>query len=77
MKYYEPDKLSQRFHGPYPIVEINTNGTVVLQRSDNVCEIVNICKLVPYKGTVNATPEDPATIEEEPPIEDQDVIATV
>ena len=72
MKYYEPDKLSQRLHGPYPIVEINTNGTVVLQRSDNVRETVNIRKLVPYKGA-------PETIaEEEPPTENiEDMIATV
>ena len=73
MKHYEPDKLSQRLHGPYPIVEINTNGTVVLQRSDNVRETVNIRKLVPCKGP----PEDPIA-EEEPPAENiEDMIATV
>ena len=58
MKTYEPDKLSERLHGPYPIVEINTNGTVVIQRSDNVRETVNIRKLVPDKESMNAPPEE-------------------
>ena len=41
-------------HGPYPILECRTNGTVVLQRLKNglIDEVYNIRKLVPYKGPV-------------------------
>ena len=54
IKYYDPDKLEPRLHGPYIIVECRTNSTVVVQMDDNgnVYETFNIRKIVPYKGTM-------------------------
>ena len=47
---YDPDKMQEKLHGPYPILEIRTNGTVRIQRAPNVLETFNIRKIVPYKG---------------------------
>ena len=47
---YDPTKLQEKLHGPYPIVEIRTNGTVSLQRRPGISESFNIRKLRPYKG---------------------------
>ena len=52
---YDPTKLQERLHGPYPIVEIRTNGTVSLQRRPGISESYNIRKLRPYKGPDEAT----------------------
>ena len=47
---YDPDKMQEKLHGPYPILKIWTNGTVRIQRAPNVLETFNIRKIVPYKG---------------------------
>ena len=47
---YDPTKLQEKLHGPYPIVEFRTNGTVSLQRRPGISESFNIRKLRPYKG---------------------------
>ena len=52
---YDPTKLQEKLHGPYPIVEIRTNGTVSLQRRPGISESYNIRKLRPYKGPDEAT----------------------
>ena len=50
VRVYDPDKMQEKLHGPYRIVEIRTNGTVRIQRASNVLETFNIRKIVPYKG---------------------------
>ena len=56
VKKYDPRKGEERMHGPYPILECRTNGTVVLQRLKNglIDEVYNIRKLVPYKEPVRS-----------------------
>ena len=56
IKAYDPNKMEPRLHGPYPITECRTNGTVVVQRDGRgeVFETVNIQKLEPYKGPMVA-----------------------
>ena len=57
VKKYDPRKSEERMHGPYPILECRTNGTVVLRRLPNglIDEVYNIRKLVPFKGAVRST----------------------
>ena len=52
IKVYNPTKLQEMLHRPYPIVECRTNGTVRVQRgpAGAVIETYNIRKVVPYKG---------------------------
>ena len=42
VKTYDPIKLEERFHGPYPITTVYTNGTVKLQRNEAATEVFNI-----------------------------------
>ena len=49
MVRYDPKKLQEKLHGPYPIVKIQINGTVSLQRHPGISESYNIRKLWPYK----------------------------
>ena len=51
VKVYDPTKMEEKLHGPYPILELRTNGTVRIQRAPHVVETFNIRKIVPYKGT--------------------------
>jgi len=44
------DKALSTFLGPYPIVQVHTNGTVTLQLTQHVRERINIRKLVPYRS---------------------------
>ena len=41
VKTYDPIKLEERFHGPYPITTVYTNGTVKLQRNEAATEVFN------------------------------------
>ena len=52
IKKYDPKKGDERLHGPYPIIETKTNGTVVVNRQPDgyVEDTYNIRKLVPYRG---------------------------
>ena len=43
------DKLKDTMSGPYPIVRVHTNGTVVIRLSPNVTERINIRRLRPKK----------------------------
>ena len=49
MKTVNPSKLEPRAHGPYPILQVYTNGTVDVLRAPHVIERINIRRLVPYK----------------------------
>lgn len=49
IKARTPNKLQPRAHGPYPIVEVFTNGTVEVARNPHVRERLNIRRLIPFK----------------------------
>ena len=52
IKKYDPKKGEERLHGPCPILETRTNGTIVVQQQNDglIKETYNIRKVVPYKG---------------------------
>jgi transposase InsO family protein len=51
MKFVEnPNKMEPRIHGPYPILQVYTNGTVNIAIPPGYVERVNIRKITPYKG---------------------------
>jgi hypothetical protein len=43
-------KLNPTTAGPYNIIEVHTNGTVVIQRRPNVFERINIRRIKPYQA---------------------------
>ena len=45
---YKPNKLQQRAIGPFTIAQVHVNGTVTIERQDNVYERVNIRRVRPY-----------------------------
>ena len=47
VKAYDPTKMQEKLHGPYPILELRTNGTVRIQRAPIIVETFNIRKIVP------------------------------
>ena len=53
VKVPNPSKLDERALGPFPIVQVYTNGTVDIQRNPHVTERVNIRRLLPYKHPTN------------------------
>ena len=55
IKRYDPTKLQKKLHGPYPIQQVFTNGTVRVKRAELIDETYNIRKIVPYKGPTIAT----------------------
>ena len=50
VKTYDPVKMEERLHGPYPILEFRINGTVRIQRGPHIVETFDLWKIVPYKG---------------------------
>ena len=50
MQTLNPAKLSEKFKGPYQIIQINTNDTVSLQILPHITTTVNIRKIKPYNG---------------------------
>ena len=42
------DKLKPTFTGPYPIIQVHTNGTVTIRLRDNLTEWINIQRIKPY-----------------------------
>ena len=58
IKLYDPNKGQERLHGPYPITELCTNGTVKVHRDphDYIEESFNLRRFEPYKGTVVPQP---------------------
>jgi hypothetical protein len=53
VKMPNPSKLDERAVGPFPIVQVYTNGSVDIQRNPHVTERVNIRRLLPYKQPTN------------------------
>jgi hypothetical protein len=47
-KVGDPNKMEQPQEGPYPIMQVHTNGTVTLQKG-NVTPRYNICQIVPFQ----------------------------
>ena len=50
VKTYDPVKMEEKLHGPYPILELRTNGTVRIARGPHIVETFSLWKIVPYKG---------------------------
>jgi len=50
IKKYDPTKMEEKLHGPYPIHDLRTNGTVRIERAPLILETFNLRKIVPYKG---------------------------
>ena len=50
VKVYDPVKMEEKLHGPYPILELQTNGTVQIARAPHVLETFKLRKIVLYKG---------------------------
>ena len=44
-----PKKLQARAHGPYPIIQTWTNGTIDILRNPHVTERINIRRVIPYR----------------------------
>ena len=49
IKEINPGKLDPRAHGPYPIVQVHTNGTIDVLRNPHVTERINIRRVIPYR----------------------------
>ena len=49
LKSDNPNKLEPKAHGPYPILQTHTNGTVTILRKQHVAERINIRRIIPYK----------------------------
>lgn len=45
---YQPDKMEPRATGPFRIATVHVNGTVTIQRAENVTERINVRRLRPY-----------------------------
>ena len=58
VKMYDPNKGEERLHGPYPITELCTNGTVKVRRDPHgyIEESFNLRRIEPYKGSVVPQP---------------------
>ena len=50
LKVYDPNKLQEKFKGPYRITQVFTNDTVHLQIKAVISTPINIQKIKPYKG---------------------------
>ena len=48
IEYTKKRKLKPKTSGPYPILQVYTNGTVTIRRTANVRERVNIRRIKPY-----------------------------
>jgi hypothetical protein len=44
----DPNKMEQPREGPYPVMQVHTNGTVTLQKG-TVTQRYNICQIVPFQ----------------------------
>ena len=49
LKATQPKKLETKWLGPFVIVSVHVNGTVVIQRQPNVEERINIRRLKPFR----------------------------
>ena len=48
LKVFDPSKLQERAEGPFVIHQVHVNGTVTINRANNVLERINIRRLRPY-----------------------------
>ena len=46
---YQPDKLSPKATGPYPIEAVHANGTLTIRINENTIERINIRRCRPYQ----------------------------
>ena len=51
IKTVAPAKLQAKAHGPYTVVQVFQNGTVLVRRNAEVVERMNIRRLIPYRRT--------------------------
>ena len=51
VREYDPAKLDETLHGPYPITRVYTNGTVDIQLKGTTIDRMNIRKLVPCRAS--------------------------
>src|SRR5210317_1641306 len=49
IKVPKPNKLEPRFQGPFRVTQVFTNGTVEIQRTNQVFERINIRRLIPFR----------------------------
>ena len=52
IKEYKPRKMHPKLHGPHPIAQVYTNGTVDLNNSPTTIDKYNIRRIHPYKHLV-------------------------
>ena len=57
IKPINPIKLNPRYHGPYDIAQVYTNGTVKIQHTPALCKWINICRLLPCHNLTQPLPE--------------------
>ena len=50
IKTISPNKLDPPAHGPYPILQTYTNGTIDIARAPHVIERINIRRVIPYRA---------------------------
>jgi hypothetical protein len=50
VKESDPDKLDDRWHGPYEVSRVHTNGNVTIRLAPNVTERINIRRIKPYRS---------------------------
>ena len=50
IKTVDPNKLQERYHGPYPIRQVHANGNVTIQLRPGITERINIRRIKPYRG---------------------------
>jgi Reverse transcriptase (RNA-dependent DNA polymerase)./Integrase core domain. len=48
IKIDDPTKLQARFQGPYQILQINNNGTIIIRKNDNTTQTINIRRIRPF-----------------------------
>ena len=49
VKTVQPDRMEERYRGPYTITRVYTNGTVSIARNAAVIERINIRRIKPYR----------------------------
>ena len=45
---HSPAKLETRFIGPFLVTQVHTNGTITIQRQQNITQRINIRRVKPY-----------------------------
>jgi hypothetical protein len=49
-------KLEPTYKGPYPILQVHTNGTVTVLLQPNTTERYNVCRITPYRQPLPVPP---------------------